>query len=302
MTGTRWQTPTADADLYQLLDPLVVAKPVRKKKGVADQTLLIADSKVVYRGKSIQSLERAVLATLSLMHGSVATDLRSLTRQVAPLTPDCFFENEFWLSETNITLPLKNFPDQIAKTADAFLTQCEASGVSLCGIESVIVLPPDFNDSIEREGNKANVLSQRTLGVVAGFFEGCDGDVVIDCDKHGGRSNYGHLIQNCLTDQNVQVMLESANQSAYQWTTDRMNATIRFTAKGEGQLAVALASMVSKYVREVYMVAWNAYWSNHQQDLKPTKGYPQDAKRFRLDIAQTQKRLGIRQEQYWRCR
>ena len=230
------------------------------------------------------------------------TDLRTLTRQVAPLTPNDFFENEFWLSGTNVELPLRNSIEEIAETADAFLTQCESSGVSLCGIESAVVLPPDFNDSIEREGNKANVLSQRTLGVVAGLLEGCDGDVFIDCDKHGGRSSYGALIQNCLTDQDVRMILESANQSAYQWTADHVNATIRFTAKGEGQLAVALASMVSKYVREVYMVAWNAYWSAHQQDLKPTKGYPEDAKRFRLDIAQTQKRLGIRQEQYWRCR
>lgn len=306
ITATCWKTDTPDADLYDLLSPLVVAQPQRKKKSNVDagvaQTLLIADSKVVYRGKSIQSLERAVLATLSLLHGTVATDLRELTKQLQPTADATFFDNEFWLCDQAVELPLKNSVDEIADTADAFLTQCESANVKLCSIDSAIVLPPDFNESIQQQGNKANVLSQRTLGIVERQMRRCRGDLVIDCDKHGGRSSYRPLIEQCLTPAPVSVHCETAAQSVYRWQDQQRNTEIRFTAKGEGQLSVALASMVSKYVREVYMEAWNGYWRHHQSDLKPTKGYPQDAKRFRLDIAQTQKRLGIQESQYWRCR
>jgi len=211
----------------------------------------------------------------------------------------------FWLAEADnaeVTLPIECSVDDIASAADRFLDQCESSNVSLLAIDTEIVLPEDFNDSIATQGNKANVLSGRTMEVVRRLLSQSSGAVLVDCDKHGGRSRYLELVERYLTDSAVEITKETAEQSAYRWSADEMEAQIRFTARGEGQLAVALASMVSKYVREVYMRAWNAYWVGHQEGLKPTKGYPQDAKRFRIDIEETQKRLGIRHEQFWRCR
>jgi len=231
----------------------------------------------------------------------VATIPRLVKRDVT----DDFFEDIFWLAgSTNeeVKLPIECSIDDIASAADRFLTQCELNDVSLLAIDTEIVLPEDFNDAIASQGNKANVLSGRTMEVVRRLLSQCDGAVLVDCDKHGGRSRYQHLIEHHLTSSPVEITKESAGQSSYRWSGNGLEAQIRFTAKGEGQLPVALASMVSKYVREVYMRAWNAYWIGHQEGLKPTKGYPEDAKRFRVDIEQTQKRLGIRHEQFWRCR
>jgi len=304
VTGTLWKTQRCDDDLYQLLAPCVADQP----PGRGDpnkQSIAIADSKVVYRSKSIRHLEKSVLTTLSLVAGTVPRTLRELTRLVKRDVTDDFFEDIFWLAEgatKKVELPIECSVDDIASVADCFLTQCESSAVSLLAIDTEVVLPEDFNDSIASQGNKANVLSGRTMEVVQRLMHQCDGDVLVDCDKHGGRSRYQHLIEQYLTDSAVAIAKESAEQSAYCWSDDGLDAQIRFTARGEGQLAVALASMVSKYVREVYMRAWNAYWIGHQEGLKPTKGYPEDAKRFRIDIAQTQKRLGIRHEQFWRCR
>ncbi|MFN8706319.1 MAG: hypothetical protein ACK50J_06520, partial [Planctomyces sp.] len=67
-------------------------------------------------------------------------------------------------------------------------------------------------------------------------------------------------------------------------------------------LPVALASMVSKYIREVLMVRLNAFWQNQVPDLKPTKGYPLDAKRFRDQIATEAEALGIHESRLWRIR
>ena len=304
VTGTLWKTQSADHDLYELLAPCVVDQPPRRNSPNT-QSIAIADSKVVYRTKSIRHLEKSVLTTLSLVSGTVPRTLRELTRLVKRDVTDDFFEDVFWLAEgtiDEITLPIECSVDDIALAADRFLTQCESSDVALLAIEADIVLPEDFNDSIASQGNKANVLSGRTMEVVQHLLSQCSGAVSVDCDKHGGRSHYTALIERYLTARPVEIALEGVGQSAYRWCGEGLDVQIQFTARGEGQLAVALASMVSKYVREVYMHSWNAYWIGHQSDLKPTKGYPEDAKRFRIDIEQTRKRLGIRNEQFWRCR
>jgi hypothetical protein len=60
--------------------------------------------------------------------------------------------------------------------------------------------------------------------------------------------------------------------------------------------------MVSKYVREIFMHIWNEFWQDHIENLKPTKGYPVDAKRFMSDIENTLIELGIARSQIWRNR
>jgi hypothetical protein len=60
--------------------------------------------------------------------------------------------------------------------------------------------------------------------------------------------------------------------------------------------------MTSKYLRELAMAAFNAFWQRHVPHLKPTAGYPVDAKRFKQDIAAAQSRLGIEDDLLWRMR
>ena len=50
------------------------------------------------------------------------------------------------------------------------------------------------------------------------------------------------------------------------------------------------------------MMAFNDFWTNLQPDLRPTAGYPMDAKRFRLDVAQTKRDLKIPDDVFWRIR
>ena len=53
--------------------------------------------------------------------------------------------------------------------------------------------------------------------------------------------------------------------------------------------------MTSKYLRELAMKAFNAFWCDRVPGLPPTAGYPTDAKRFYHDIATTPGATG-----YWR--
>ena len=75
-----------------------------------------------------------------------------------------------------------------------------------------------------------------------------------------------------------------------------------FRVKAESCLPAALASMASKYLRELAMQAFNEFWRRRVPGLLPTAGYPQDAKRFRADIAAAQHRLHVSDHVLWRNR
>ena len=65
---------------------------------------------------------------------------------------------------------------------------------------------------------------------------------------------------------------------------------------------VALASMVSKYLRERLMEEFNRFWQGHVPGLRATAGYPSDAGRFLDAIRPAAVRLGIGEEVLWRKR
>ena len=93
---------------------------------------------------------------------------------------------------------------------------------------------------------------------------------------------------------------ERLEVSDYSFRENDRDVFIRFQAKGESFLPTALASMVSKYLREIFMMMWNDFWQLKIPDIKPTKGYPVDAKRFKSEIAQVQAELGIDDHLIWR--
>lgn len=65
---------------------------------------------------------------------------------------------------------------------------------------------------------------------------------------------------------------------------------------------VALASMVSKAVRERWMGAFNAHWTARIAGLRPTAGYPVDAARFRAAIEPECLARGLDPGLWWRAR
>jgi hypothetical protein len=50
------------------------------------------------------------------------------------------------------------------------------------------------------------------------------------------------------------------------------------------------------------MQAFNEFWRRRVPGLLPTAGYPQDAKRFRADIAEAQRQWHISDHVLWRSR
>ena len=126
------------------------------------------------------------------------------------------------------------------------------------------------------------------------------GSISIVCDKHGGRNRYANLLSEHFPDSLMEIYDESRQRSVYRFGPAERRVEIRFQTKAEVHLPVALASMASKYFRELAMQSFNDFWQARVSCLRPTAGYPQDAKRFKAQIAAVQEKLGINDRILWR--
>ena len=87
---------------------------------------------------------------------------------------------------------------------------------------------------------------------------------------------------------------ESARCSAYRMTLRDRRISIRFMPKADrDDKAVALASMAAKYTRELSMRAFNEFFGELQDDLKPTAGYTTDGRRWLADAQQAVARAAL---------
>jgi hypothetical protein len=179
----------------------------------------------------------------------------------------------------------------------------EAEGIRIKKLAAKHVFPQDFNRRLVRRDNKSAVLSEATMELVTCILDSIDDEeVLIHCDKHGGRDRYFALLTHFFPDERIEILCEGEEESAYRWRNARSAIEIRFCAKGERHLPTAAASMTAKYVRELCMAEWNAFWQARIPDLQPTAGYPLDARRFREAIDGHVKELGWEETHYWRLR
>jgi len=259
---TTW---TADSDdLSSLFNPL-------KQEGI-----LIGDSKKLYHGGSIATLEAGVLVPL-----------RSLQKTVVPIAND---ENDL---------------DGLVQKFEAVL---QHHRIRLLDMQYRSVEPTEFNRLLDRFDSKGTLLSDVTLRLIADKITTLTqnnkdvSSVLILCDKHGGRNHYLDLLTEFFPGEFIQAVQEGRERSIYRLTFEGWRLEFRFLAKGESHLPIALASMLSKYHRELAMIQFNAFWQSHVPDLEPTAGYPEDARRFKQKIASVQQKLGITDESLWRKR
>ena len=121
--------------------------------------------------------------------------------------------------------------------------------------------------------------------------------LVIFCDRQGGREHYGHLLRVMFEEWALEILRESDGHSEYVLRRGGHAVRIVFCEKGEKAcMAVAVASMVSKYLREALMRRFNAYWRGLLPGVEPTAGYYSDGVRFLQDIEGKRKELGIGDE------
>jgi hypothetical protein len=289
----------AGEDLYKPLRSVVCRAPLRKQPL---RRVAIGDSKALYRPPhGLSLLERGVLAALGTL------DCFPLTWDEIWQALDADATTHLgrlpWHVDYCLKLPAEADGEELVALVPKLRRGFEKAGVRLIAVRSAAVFPERFNQCTDQFGNKGEALSKLTLGLVEQLLELCPGEsVLIVCDKHGGRNHYGRLLQEQFPDPLVEVRRESPAESVYCWGPPHRRIEIRFRMGGEEFLPAALASMASKYLRELAMRAFNDFWCTRVPQLQPTAGYPVDAVRFKAAIRETQAELGIDDRILWRAR
>ena len=300
-TAVALYLPDDDPAGWETLRPVV-----RRAHEKDDGRLLIDDSKKVYTGGGLAALERGVLtlapwscslaelirkAGLDAYREELATEAWCDLGEQLPVTTDPETRLREWHFGHGLEVP----------------AEYTAANVRIGSMVAGVVPAPRFNRICDECGSKAAVLSRGLVEIVAqvrdelGLGQSASKPVVFQCDKLGGRNFYAALVQQAFPDGWVVAERESAGESRYRVERLDRPVTVTFRPRADAEsVAVALASMLAKYLREVCMRQFNRFWATHVPGITPTAGYPGDSRRFYKAIRPAMRELNMPRAAVWR--
>ncbi len=267
------------ADLWQILN-----KSVSKGRKHLAGRLLIADSKKAYsKQKGIKHLERTVLACLKCFGKKPGT----LTELLMLLCPDCLerLSDYPWYKEAGSYCLLADEADKAV--ASAVLTgDMSSNGIKLLQLRSCCLDVAYYNKMVDTVKNKSRVLFTAISRLIKEAYDNfADDDLQIIIDRQGGRVHYRAILQRMFPDTELKILCESPMASSYELQADGRVMRLHFVAAADEKfLPVSLASMVSKYLRQLLVESINRYFAGFHAELKPTAGYWKDGLRFIEDL------------------
>jgi len=273
------------ADLWEVLTKAVSSQ----KRGLAGR-LLIADSKKAYnRKKGIDPLRRSVLAGLHAWPNSPTTietsgDILSL---ICPQLLDRV--NLYPWYQKLAAQPLGHDAADISIAGGVLEKTMAARDISISSIQSRCLDVAFYNDRVGKVKNKSKVLFTEICSLIQQAFErdmSRTEPMQVIVDRQGGRINYQRELLRMFPEFSLSVIRQDETMSSYEMIRSGRTMRIHFCIKADSKyLTVALASMASKYLREVMMESLNRYFCGLCDDLKPTAGYWQDGQRFIRDLS-----------------
>ncbi len=288
VAGTAFETAgsPAEGDLWEELRD-AVARHLRGRDG----RLVVNDSKQVYSpARGLKLLEEGVLAFLHCGGDPVPGHADGLCRLLGGNRDSEAVPAPWFADLPRLELPLASNLSALRSKAAALKGAMDARGVRFVTARAAVVLPAEFNRIVERTRNKSLLLFQKCgLVLLELWGQAGPGHSRVLVDKHGGRLRYRRLLLDVFPGGTCDVLGEEPQRSVYlirdPARTDR-SLTVIFQEEGDAlALPAALASMTAKYVRELYMAAFNAYWQRRVEGLRPTAGYHRDARRFLDEIS-----------------
>jgi ribonuclease HII len=271
----------------------VLRTAVRKANQKADGRLIVDDSKQVYSPKiGLGVLEKNLWPFLQQTNTSISCK-KELWQHLATDPVESVSHEPYILWDA--TLPLSS--PSISSTAILSGVMSNTS-VTLSRLQSSIMAPRQFNQ-LTREADSKAAIPLHSISQLVASLPGED-TVEIHVDRLGGRQRYVEQVSQWFPRQKIEIETESPNVSKYR-IGDRLTMSFQVEAD-QHSFAVALASMLSKYWREVMMMQFNAWFAVQQPGVTPTAGYPLDATRFWSEVEPTRKRLGLINDDWWRER
>lgn len=286
-----------EADLWHLLK-----KSVGTSRKHLRGRLLVADSKKAYkRAEGLGHLERSVLAAMRCL-GPCPGDLGGLLEVLCPECHRRVMKHPWYQDASRRTLPRDRADLRIA--SGVFADDMAAAQATLTDLSAYCLDAGYYNTLIDRMKNKSQVLFVTTTRLLQGLMDRfVDQDLYILVDRQGGRVHYREHLLRSFGSMELQIVEETERTSAYVLRGRSRCVYLRFeVGADERRLPVALASMVSKYVRELLMECMNGYFGQMNSDLRPTAGYWTDGLRFLEDLRRCVPELQIDRRQFVRSR
>lgn len=284
VSATMWSVPSED--VFETFAAELASKGIR-----------IDDSKKIFRQGSPIGLEQVILPVLRLLKISLPKFFAGLAVNRAD---EAIVEPDGFPDPVPIFGEVKTLAENVLVLADT-LARFE---MKLVAVRCRTIFPGEFNRLLDRHDSKGSLLSEATIRLVTEILsqKKPTPPVLVLCDKHGGRNRYLDLLTHHFSDEFFRIVTEGREKSIYRNMDTQQPLEFRFMAKGDSETPVALASMFAKYVRELAMIRLNEFWQRKIPELKPTAGYPEDAKRFKKEIESVQRKLEIDDDTIWRRR
>ena len=291
-----------DGAVASALSAVTAASPAR-----ADGRPVVCDSKKLCSGRrGVERLERNLMPFVAagdaVADRSPAKYQRLFAEAAGPSKGAA--ASYPWYAEQSLEVPRCGEAAGIMRDAARLREGLRAKGVRFAGLWFEPLQPAEFNAAVRRTGNKSLVLFDM-LGRILKRLWARAGEAPVEAwiDKQGGRNRYAPLLLPLFGGAWISRSAEGPDRSIYGIREGRRRMTVRFLRNGESRhQAIALASMCSKYVRELFMARFNTYWQRRVDGLAPTRGYPQDAARFVSEIDECRRREGVPDDVLIRCR
>ena len=267
------------ADLWQLLRKSVGST----RKHLAGR-LLITDSKKAYsKQKGIKHLQRTILACLGCLGKNPAT----LTELLTLLSPDCIERlNDYPWHRDIGSYRLSTDIADMAIASSVLKEDLASNGIELLELRSCCLDVAYYNKMVGSVKNKASVLFTAVSQLIKNAFDNFAGDYLqVIVDRQGGRVRYQRNLQRMFPDMELKILREGPAASSYELKADGRQMRLHFVVGADQRFfPVSLASMVSKYLRELLVDNMNRYFTGFNPDLRPTAGYWKDGLRFIEDL------------------
>ena len=286
-----------EPDLWRILSKAVCRDVKTARRG----RVAVNDSKKLHiSGSGVRNLERGVLAFAALAgrHPTTVCDWlddlgEQAHRDLSGLPWYAPAEDRPWQA-----LPCALTEGEVAVARGMVATAAGEAGVAVLDFGAAVVFEDRFNRMVAATRSKAAMSFTFVAGHLRAIWQrfGHAGPVVV-VDRQSGRRHYRELLAMNFPEAQLTVEHESEASSEYRLEAShpkRRAMTIRFEVDAEPRhLPAALASMISKYTRELLMARFQSWFTQRAPGIKPTAGYATDAKRFWRQIQPALSELSI---------
>jgi ribonuclease HII len=256
----------------------------------SDGRIEIGDSKAIHQGtRKLARLERSALATIVWVYGDLPATVGLLLERVLVREFESADDRRApWWQDLDEPLPLLCPRDELLELG-ARLRECaERMGVQPLWYRADLLdaarVNRELDDEHVRVDGTKNTWSTHALLRMAAFAGSslAGARTSVACDMSGGRRAYASPLRRAFgAEIEIAVIDEARDASRYRLNLPGGELELAFLVGGDRlDPRISWGSILAKYLRELLLRPFNRYFACRVAQLRPTAGYPEDARRF----------------------